>query len=402
VIKMLTATLYLFGAGIAHPGIVEEWNEAFEQSVQVETSPPALAARNLAILHIAMHDAFAAADNQKQAALFMAKADGLPPPDTCSPLISAAAAGRTVCASLFPTRAAFFGEVLAQQLTEHHDALRGKASSLVLGRSVAQQVLTARSGDGSATTIHYVPKTEDRQWRRTTNNRPPELPHWPNVKPFALNSAAQFRPPPPPTDTAFKKDLLEVQEFGAAASTKRSEDQSEMARFWSDFNYTSTPPGHWNQIARTLTIKHDWPAARTVRLFAVLNMAMADAGLAAFDCKYQYNFWRPVTALHANGQTDWNSLLPSPSHPEYVSAHSTFSATAAAVLEQAFPTLNSPFAVQSDTLPGITRRFDTFLACEEEVGVSRVYGGIHYGFSNVEGRKLGRNIAAWVLEHHNL
>lgn len=395
---LLGACVFSIRNGLA--SWVEEWNIAFEQSVQAETTPPALAARNLAILHWAMHDAWAVCEAP----------DSLLDP-SLRPLISdpqkgggstaAVTAAREACLRLFPSRSAAF-----EKLFETHresvlkDGFRPEA--VMAGRRIAAAVFQKRESDGSTTTVHYVPKTGDHQWRRTTRNRPPELPHWPGVQPFVIERADQFRPPPPPlkTDSRFMVALDEIRDFGALESSRRTEEQTVIARFWSDFNYTSTPPGHWNEIARDVALDRRLAPEKSLRLFAVLNLALADAGLAAFDCKYHYNFWRPITAMHALGHPEWDSLLPAPSHPEYVSAHSTFSGAAARVLEAAFPGNTVRFSVKSDTLPGELREFTSFSACASEVGASRLYGGIHYGFSNQEGLKLGRAVAEAVLQRH--
>ncbi|MEM7385677.1 MAG: vanadium-dependent haloperoxidase [Verrucomicrobiota bacterium] len=187
-----------------------------------------------------------------------------------------------------------------------------------------------------------------------------------------------------------------MRRLGGERSSGRTADQTEIAHFWSDFSDTATPPGHWNQIAAGLAEQEKLTIDEESRMFTLLNLALADAGLAAFDCKYHFNFWRPETALRNDSRFDWKSLLPSPPHPEYVSGHSTFSGAAAEILKCFFGTDTITFETSSDGLPGVTRKFSSLWACAEEVGWSRIYGGIHYSFSNREGLALGKRVAAAV------
>src|SRR5262249_7147764 len=163
-----------------------------------------------------------------------------------------------------------------------------------------------------------------------------------------------------------------------------------IARFWADGSGTVTPPGHWNQIAAEIANSSTNNLADNARLLAELNFALADAGIVAWDAKYHYGFWRPITAIREsdidnNPDTEqepgWNSLLITPPFPEYISGHSTFSGAAATILTFAFGD-NFAFSTTSPGLPNVTRSFTSFQQAAEEAGRSRIYGGIHYQFSN--------------------
>jgi membrane-associated phospholipid phosphatase len=179
-----------------------------------------------------------------------------------------------------------------------------------------------------------------------------------------------------------------------------------IARFWSDFSYTVTPPGHWNQIAQELAAAKDLDLAAKVRLFAILNVTLHDVAIACWDAKYTYNFWRPVTAIRAaakdsNDRTEpdsnWMPLLNTPAFPEYVSGHSAFSGAAAIILAKFNSGDTLEFSVPSDSLPGKRRSFQSLWACAEEVSQSRLYGGIHFQSALTDGLALGRKIADHVL-----
>lgn len=213
----------------------------------------------------------------------------------------------------------------------------------------------------------------------------------------------QFRPPGPPalTSARYTADFNQVKELGAVNSTTRTAEQTETARFWSDFSYTLTPPGHWNQIAQSAAAARVFGLVDSARLFALLNLGLADAGIAAWDAKYVFNSWRPVTAIQnadLDGNPDtvadsnWMPLLNTPPFPEYISGHSIFSATAATLLAHLFGTDNVAFTVGSDALPGVMRTYDSFSEAAEEIGLSRIYGGIHFLSADLDALAAG-----WAL-----
>ena len=167
---------------------------------------------------------------------------------------------------------------------------------------------------------------------------------------------------------------------------------------------TYTPPGHWNQIAAQVAQDEGNSLTANARLFAALNLAMADAAIACWDAKYAYRFWRPVTAIRAadtDGNPDtgadpsWTPLLTTPNFPEYVSGHSTFSGAAEVVLSSFFGP-DVAFSTSSAGLPGVTRSYTSFRAAAEEAALSRLYAGIHFRFSNQDGLTTGRAVARYV------
>lgn len=371
--------------------VVLEWNETVLSALKGDTSSPLSVARNLAILHIAMRDAADQAPTEQREAAVIG-------------------AGFFSARSLFPSHQGSFEQLRARQ-RERLGNPASRQDAFAKGESVAQRILNARANDGSAMHVSYVPRTEPGQWRRTPPTfRQPELPHWATkVKPFVITRPDQFRPQGPPTlkSTKWTGAFNEIKAIGAKDSSTRTAEQTTIARFWSDFSSTETPPGHWNSIARAIAAERKLSLVESARLFATLNMALTDAGIACWDAKYHYNFWRPVTAIvRANedenpetaSRSDWQTLLNTPPHPEYPSGHSTFSGAAVAVLSAAFGTDTISFTVRSDALPGVKRTFTSLRACAEECGESRVYGGIHYRFSCEDGLRLGTRIGEWILE----
>src|SRR5262249_35915336 len=247
---------------------------------------------------------------------------------------------------------------------------------------------------------------------------PPELPglpaaapQWATVTPFCIPGDSAFRPPPQPDlDSAeYTAAFNEVKSLGAADSATRSAEQTEIARFWAGGPGTFTSGGHGNQTAQDVATRRGNSLVENARLFALLNVAQADAYFAVWDAKYEYNFWRPVTAIRAadtDGNPDtlpdstWTPLLVTPNHPSYISGHSGHSAAAAAVLAAFFGTDTIGFSLTTDSLRGgVTPSFDSFSDAVREVSDARVYAGIHWRFDVAAGEALGYEVGKYVVSH---
>ena len=287
---------------------------------------------------------------------------------TASQEAAAIAAAYKVLVTLFPSDTESFAKL-------YEDALDGirdgpyKRRGLEWGESVAEQILLSRAEDGSNAVVPPPPSNEPWDWQPTPPDYIPYLlPQWGFVKPFAMPRSEFFRPAGPPdlTSTKYAADYNEVKALGAAAGSTRTPEQTEIALFWADGAGTVTPPGHWNVIAQDVGSARRNSMQQNARLFALMNVAMADAAICAWDAKYHYNFWRPVTAIR-QGDTDgnpattpdpeWISLIVTPPFPDYISGHSTFSGAAAAVLSLFYRTPRISFTTRSDALPGVVRRF---------------------------------------------
>jgi hypothetical protein len=225
-----------------------------------------------------------------------------------------------------------------------------------------------------------------------------------------MTSCDQFRAPPPPTcDSQQAADeMAEIARIGARDNADRTEYQTLAAPFWADDLGSCTPPGHWNVIAQDLARRNQLSTADCARLFALLNLACADAGITIWETKFHYRTWRPETAIreitketnsHATAHPDFIPLMATPAFPSYISGHSTFSAAGARILERWFGTDDIEFTVTSDGLPGAVRTFKKLSECRNEIGMSRLWGGIHVMADNVEGQKAGIKVADYVFDH---
>ncbi len=395
---------FLAGAVLASNPILD-WNTAMMDAVRLDNSAPTLSSRNLAILHTAIYDAVNSIIRTHQPYRFQADA----PPGT-SVTAAIAAAGHDVMAALYPPVAARADSLFEDQLSPL-PATAATTNGIALGRTLARQALESRQADGANTQVPYVPGDAPGRWRRTPPFfRPPTDPHWRLVKPFAIPSLEPFIPPTPPSlDSAeYAAALNEVKSIGSAGSTVRTPEQAQVAAYWSDFSYTAMPPGHWHEIAATIAHDRNPSVPDTARLLALLSLAQADAAIVCWEAKYRFDTWRPVTAIRRAAEDgnpatepdpEWNHFLASPPFPEYPSGHSTFSAASAVVLSRFFGTDAITFTTRSDSLPGVFRRFGSLSACADEVGMSRIYGGIHFQFANREGKRSGAKVADHVCDN---
>jgi hypothetical protein len=388
----------------ARPDAVIFWDRVMLDAIRVDKTAPPQAARAMAMVSIAVYDAVNAIEHTH--AFYKIRASA--PPGTSEPA-AASTAAFFVLESLYPAQQTTFQDDLRLALKRIPGGT-AKLNGEGLGMEVALKVLALRRNDGANATVSYKPGTAPGQWVPT----PPSfaaalLPGWGHVTPFALLSGSQFRPAGPPalSSTAYATAFNEVKSVGSANSTTRTAEQTQIANFWADGTGTETPPGHWNDIAQNVALARHNSLAQNARLFALLNIALADAAIACWDAKFTYNFWRPITAirnanLDGNSATmkdaSWTPLLVTPPFPSYMSGHSTFSGAAAQVLTDLFGK-NVHFTSSSDALPGVQRSFTSFVQAAQEAGQSRIYGGIHFQFDNQDGLATGTSVGDWVFHH---
>lgn len=386
--------------------VVHQWNEVALQAIRDEKPAPPVAARALAVVSTAVFEAVNSIEGRYQSYAAV---------PAVSPLASvnaaAAAAARDALAALFPARAATFNAALSAVVAS---LPVGSATTegLAAGSAAATQVLALRANDGMSATSTYSPTGELGRWAPTAPGASAVLPQWGQVKPWTMLTNSQFRPVAPPaiTTTEYSSAFALVRQLGSASSTVRNADQTATAHYWAGGPGTATPPGQWNMIARTVAQQQDLSVTDASRLYALMNMALADAAILCWDAKYFYDYWRPVTAIRSGaidgnagtpGDAEWTPLLNTPSFPAYTSGHSTFSAAASTVLAAFFGTDMISFTVPSESINAGPRTFRSFTAAANEAGMSRIYGGIHFGFDNkaglASGRALGNFVAARML-----
>jgi PAP2 superfamily len=391
------ATVFLIG-GLVHADVVIDWNNAALDAIRAGNTTPPIASRSLAILHVSIYDAVNGIARTHEPYLVQSAV-----PASASHEAAASAAAHVALVNLFPAVASSFDALHTAILAAIPDGPQ-KVAGVLWGEFVANQILAARANDGFDAIVPPPRDSGPGVWVPTPPAFLPYLlPQWGFVRPFGMSSSSQFRPPGPPSldSQRHAADYEEVKELGAAVGSTRTEEQTEIALFWADGAGTETPPGHWNSIAQTIADMQGNMLEQNARLFALLNIAMADAAICAWDAKYRFDFWRPVTAIaFVEPQLNWTSFLVTPPFPDYVSGHSTFSGAAATVLARFYGTDDLPFTTGSDFLPGVYRSFPTCLDAAEEAAVSRLYGGIHFRSANEDGLQAGISIGEWTATHY--
>jgi len=380
--------------------LVVEWNRALLRIVRTPGAQPATIhpTRSFAMLHLAIRDAVHSIDRTPR--LIRASSR------EASPEAAGAAAAHDVLVALYPSFAAQLDTQLQQSLAQVPDGAP-KTEGVRIGQDFAGRVLAARADDGSAAPpLKFTFGTLPGAYQSTPPNFPsqPQFTSWPHVKPFALERASQFRPGPPPAleSEAYADALNEIKSLGTASGSTASADQALTGRFWN-----GAIQNYWNEIAQTAALSRGLTTAETARLFALLDVAIADSVIAFYDAKYTYTFWRPVTAIRAadtdgNPETDADpNWLPQAGRtapdPSYPGAHAVISAAAAAVLEGFLEEVDFAFSVTSEVLPGTQRSFESFAAAAREATLSRVFAGQHFRFDLSAGHRLGQKVAEFVM-----
>jgi hypothetical protein len=404
-----TSTI-LFGAWLAvgvpasaSANVITDWDA---KAVNVVTPPGSVggsqqvyeAQRMMGMVHAAMFDAVNSIERRYQPYLVQLPADAATSRDA-----AAAAAAAAVLATRDTKTASEMQAVLATYLASVPDSDTAKANGIKLGEAVAAKVLEARAKDGHDALDEYRPRTVPGVYVPTPITAGSS---WSKVKPFALARADQFRPAPPVSLSSkeWATDYNEIKNYGGKASTIRSPEQTETARFW----LMAGPPAY-HPFVRQLVIAKQMDISDSARLMALAAAGLNDALIAVFDAKYHYNFWRPITAIR-NGDIDgndatereasWQPIENTPLHPEYPCAHCILSGTIAGVIKTAFGTDEIPeIAITSTTLPGVTHRFTNVMALAGEVANARICSGFHYRFSTRAGTGMGLKIGEYVVQN---
>jgi hypothetical protein len=386
---------------------VIDWNLQALDATRLARNPPPHSALYLATFHIAIFDAVNGITHTSHGWLVN---DPAPPGANVDAAVASAAI--TVLNGLWTwTNPRTLQVAYDKALAAIPDG-QSKSDGIAWGKKVAEAVLAKRADSGYNKPIPgKYSSTDPGKWRETPAAfRPPTLPFWGKVTPFALTSQSQFRAPPPYTigSKEYADEIAYVNKVGARDGADRTEYQTLCTPFWSDDLGTATPPGHWNIIAEDIAKRKNLSVPEAARLFALLNIAEADAGIAVWETKFFYSTWRPETAIREMDTTinplaapnpDFIPNLPSPSFPAYVSGHSAFSAAGARTLALFFGTDVISFSVGSDGLPGVVHSFEKLSDAQHEAGMSRVWGGIHTMSDNLEGQKIGMEVADWTFDH---
>ncbi|PSF36284.1 phosphoesterase [Aphanothece hegewaldii CCALA 016] len=409
---------------LSAPGtdVVIDWNAAALNAIQAEGEagrgiPPTVGSRLLAILSTAIYDTVNAFQSNRNA-----YALDLVAPANASLSASVAGAAHQVLTTLIPKQASFLDQQLSHSLNKEINDL--PANELIgeeFGRAIANRLLFLRSSDGSDNDDPYIPPTGDYIWHPKAPDFLAVGANWGKVKTFAIPSMADFSPngmdcAPTVDPILYAQEIEEVRHFGGRNNTDlttltRTADQTEIAVFWAyDRADTFRPYGQLNQITEEIAIREGNSILDNARLFAALNVAIADAAIVAWEAKYKYMQPRPedviAGGIAANdgmastvGDPNWQPLLNTPPFPDYISGHSIFGGAWAGVMNHFFGE-DYNFTAVSQELPSVQRSFDSFYEAAYENALSRIYGGVHTREATViDSLPTGLNIGEYVTEN---
>jgi hypothetical protein len=428
-------------SGLDHTPVAPEENRVFGEQLG-----PGRSSRAMAIVHIAMFDALDAVVGGYTSYTGTQAAPG---PIAVDAAISQAA--HDTLAALFPSQTSTFDTYLAGDLAVIRNAQQ-KANGIDLGQRAAAAILAMRLNDGSQFPeprfgVDYFPSDQPGHWRQDPISLIPLAlgAHWGECIPFVVNSTTQFHAPPPPemTSADYTAAYNEVKNLGGdgvITPTQRTEEQTFIGIFWAYDGTPSlcAPPRLYNQITVHIADQRRLSAIQFARLLALVNVAMADAGMTIWESKYYCDFWRPVAGIRESdpgtgptGLGDGNpdtvgdpNFSPlgapasnltgpnfTPPFPAYPSGHAGFGGALFQMMRRFYGTDNIAFTFVSDEFNGQThdnngnvrpyrpRSFSTLSQAEEENGQSRIYLGIHWSFDKTEGIALGRRVADYVFDH---
>ncbi|EDY82690.1 PAP2 superfamily protein [Verrucomicrobiia bacterium DG1235] len=410
-IALISLSLLALHSSLFSADSVLDYNEQMLDAIRLSRTPPPQASYALAIYHAAIYDAVNGLNPSHQAYL----SDLPAAPADADPEAAAAEAARATFLAVMGRKAnpQPFLKLYREKLAAIPDS-PAKTDGQAWGKTVAERLLATRQNDGSHAKVTPVIGETPGIWRPTPALfRAPTDPHWGNVVPFAMTANDQFRAVPPPAldSQTFADAANEVVRLGHRDSTARSEYETNSTIFWSDDLGTATPPGHWNVVASDISRERGLSFQENARLFALLNLAGADAGISVWETKYFYNYWRPEHAIR-EADTYQNAgvihdpefipLMASPTFPDYTSGHSTFSRACTQMLALYFGTDQITFSTVSEGFPGDVRTFRSFSEAATEVGRSRIFGGIHYNFADWEAQKCGKALATYIHQNYLL
>lgn len=397
-IGLLVVAASSLAGPLAQADVVTDWNaKAGEIIVESKMGPPP-AYRVMAITHAAVYEAANAITRRYPVS-------GLPLEAAPGASVEAAvaAANRATLARLLPSQQASIDVAYQAALVTITES-PAKDAGIAVGERAAAAVLAARADDGAAAAEEYRPHTTAGAYVPTVV---PGASRWPQRKPWLLTSPAQFRPGPPPalTSEVWARDYNEIKALGGKGSTRRSAEQTAIARFWE----ASLPP-IYHGVVRSVADMPGRELTQNARLFAAVTQANDDALVAIMDAKYHYNFWRPATAIRngdidGNAATDrdpsWTPFIDTPMHPEYPCAHCVLAASVGTVLQAEIGAGPTPtLTTTSPTAKGAARswtRIDEFM---QEVANARIYDGVHYRNSTEVGAAIGKQVGSLAVAKH--
>jgi len=390
---------------VGSASVITDWNRIAVAALLADTSK--LVQEDLlyvGFVNAAVYDAVVGIDGRYRPYLLHARA-----PRGASDQAAAVAAAHKVLVTYVPTQREALDADYAASLAKIPDG-HAETAGIAYGERAADALIASRVGDGRNAKVTFDKAPAPGVWRPT----PPgfldmAVPWLGGVKPLLVRSGAQFGEPGPPpalTSRRYTRDFVEVEEFGSKNSTERTAEQTTTALFFSGNPLVQYDTALGDQVTvRQLDI------VDAARMFAVVNMSMADALISVWHAKLLYGFWRPITAIReadtdGNPATvadrDWTPLIPTntPPYPDYVSGYSGVTGAFTRALAETFTTRHLQVSLISTAVPGTTRQYDSGKALRDDVVSARVWLGIHFRTADVRGVNMGQQVARYALAHY--
>ncbi|MEU5365163.1 vanadium-dependent haloperoxidase [Streptomyces sp. NPDC005925] len=317
---------------------------------------------------------------------------------------AAATAAYRVLLSGFPQAGPALRQAWTASLANVPDG-PAEQSGVAFGKRSAEHIMELRAHDGRDASVPFTPSPAPGVWRPTPPDHHGFTTGWiARLRPFLLDEPSQFRPGPPPalTSSSYARDLAEVKAYGAKTGSRRSALQTETAQFVARVEIQQALGDH--------AARHAFDITDTARLYAAANTVVTDAVIAAWDAKFHYGSWRPITAIR-EADTDgnpatradpaWEPLIPTPPHPDYLSGHATWGGALMRALETLFGTSRVDLDIPSAGT-GTVRHYENAEDYVRDVIDARVWAGIHTRTADVVGSATGERVATWALERHFL
>ncbi len=395
------ACAFLSWPGLVAADAVTDWNEVAAASVAAGRPGP-IGQVDLALVQAAVHDAVQALDRRYEP--YYAEVPGAGGSRTAA----VAAVTHDLLVAFYPSQAATLDPAYFTYLADK--GLTGNPG-LAVGQAVAAAYVSLRRLNPNPLPAPFTGGTGIGEWRPT----PPALaamatPWLGAFDPFTMTGPARFRAPLPPslTSARYTADYNEVKKLGALTSTDRTAAQTDVAYFWTD-NFAV----QWNRALRAIASQHIHKTGDTARLFALANLATADALITSWDSKKYFNFWRPLTAIREGdndgnpntvGDPAWQSLISNPPYPDYTSGANNVTGAMTGTLAYFFNRDKMTFDVTSNAANVVqkTRTYNRFSEAAQEVVDARVLLGIHFRFADTEARTQGRRVAKYAFNHYLL
>jgi len=387
--------------------VVVQW-DAIASTTIISHAKEASAASGVwfAYVHLAAFDAVNAVEHRYQPYLFTAN-----PPAGANRDAAAVAAAHRVLVTYFPsqqgspTQPGTLDWQYATSIAAISDTPANISAGIATGEASAQALITARANDGLLANVTYTPPQGPGFWQPTPPKFGPPLTPWlGQMTPFTMTSAAQFFPDEGPDALDSQQwidDYNQVKVLGAINSTVRTQEQTTIGLFW-----TEHTGQQYGRAFRNLAVQKGLNTSDTARLMAMLWAGYADAGIACWNAKFSFSFWRPVTAIQAGGgnpalvaDPSWLPLAATPSHPEYPAAHGCVTGAVSTILAGYFGGPKLTFSVDSN-VTATNQTFTSTTALMNQVELARIYAGFHYHHSVIQGKVLGTKVGHQLLERY--